>query len=133
MVAIGLINGNLTAEDYSDAVACNPQIDQLREKMVVIEDTQYSRDYHDPEKRSIANAIQVFYKNGNSSEKIAIEYPIGHRRRREEGIPLMHSKFKENAQTRYPQSRVEKLEYLFTNHEALLNITVPEFMELLVI
>ena len=84
MTAIGLIKGGLTAADYEDAAAADPRIDELREKMVCVEDVQYSRDYLDPAKRSIANAVQVFFRNGEHSPKVEVQYPIGHRRRRVE-------------------------------------------------
>ena len=92
MTAIGLIFGNLTAEHYEDATAADPRIDALRAKMTVSEDTAYSKDYLDPDKRSIANAVQVFFRDGSSTPKIAVEYPIGHRRRRRDGIPLLQKK-----------------------------------------
>jgi 2-methylcitrate dehydratase len=92
MTAIGLIFGNLTAEHYEDGVAADPRIDALRAKMTVTEDKQYSKDYLDPDKRSIANAMQVFFKDGTKTDKIAVEYPIGHRRRRKEGIPVLREK-----------------------------------------
>ena len=87
MTAIGLLKGNLTAQDYEDEMANDPRVDALREKMTCIEKPEYSKDYLDPDKRSIANAIQIFYKDGSSSKQVAVEYPIGHRRRRSEGIP----------------------------------------------
>jgi len=109
MVACGLIFGNLTADHYEDDVARNPLIDQLRAKMVVEEEPRYSKDYLDPEKRSIANAIQIFFKDGSATELVEVEYPIGHKRRRSEGIPLLIEKFQHNASTRLPGHRVEKL------------------------
>ncbi|TMG93026.1 MAG: bifunctional 2-methylcitrate dehydratase/aconitate hydratase, partial [Betaproteobacteria bacterium] len=92
MVAIGLIKGNLTAPDYEDGVARDPRIDALRAKMVCIENKRYSRDYLDPRKRSIANQLQIFFKDGTKTRKVAVEYPLGHRRRRNEGIPLLEEK-----------------------------------------
>ena len=89
MAAIGLIFGELKASHYEDKVASDPRIDSIRAKMKVVEDKQYSVDYLDPEKRSIANAIQVFFFDGTSTEKVVVEYPVGHRRRRQEGIPLL--------------------------------------------
>lgn len=93
MVAIGLIKGSLTAEDYDDEMASNPWIDKLRALMTVTEDRQYSADYLNPDKRSIANAIQVYFKDGTFTTKVAVEYPLGHRRRRQEAIPLLTAKF----------------------------------------
>jgi 2-methylcitrate dehydratase len=92
MTAIGLIFGELTADHYEDKVAQDPRIDALRGKMVVKEEPHYSRDYLDPDKRSIANAVQVFFRDGTSTAKVAVEYPLGHRRRRTEGIPLLLAK-----------------------------------------
>jgi len=92
MTAIGLIFGGLTADHYEDKTAKDPRIDALRAKMQVVEEKQYSRDYLDPDKRSIANAVQVFFKGGATTEKVAVEYPIGHRRRRKEGVPLLFTK-----------------------------------------
>ena len=88
MTAIGLLKGDLVAEDYEDDVASDPKIDQLREKMTIIEDERYTREYLEADKRSIANSIEILYTDGTSSEKVEVEYPIGHRRRRDEGIPL---------------------------------------------
>ena len=133
MVACGLIFGNLTADHYEDDVARNPLIDQLRAKMVVEEEPRYSKDYLDPEKRSIANAIQIFFKDGSATELVEVEYPIGHKRRRSEGIPLLIEKFRHNASTRLPGHRVEKLLNLFENEEKLMTMAIPEFAELWVI
>lgn len=133
MVACALIFGNLTADHYEDGVAHNPLIDQLRNKMVVEEELRYSKDYLDPEKRSIANAIQIFFKDGSSTELIEVEYPIGHKRRRKEGIPLLVEKFRHNAAMRLPASRVERLLHLFEDEEQLMAMPVPEFSSLWVI
>jgi 2-methylcitrate dehydratase PrpD len=100
MRAVRLIFSELTADHYEDRFARDPRIDRLRDKMIVIEDARYSEDYLDPEKRSIANAIQVFFNDGSATEKIAVEYPIGHRRRRAEGIPLLVRKFEMNLNSR---------------------------------
>src|SRR5262249_16612484 len=89
IVAIGLIFGDLTAEHYEDKIAADPRIDRLRAKMEVVEDPRYTREYLEPDKRSIANAVQVFFDDGASTPKIAIDYPLGHRRRRAEGIPRL--------------------------------------------
>ena len=90
MTAIGLLKGDLIAEDYEDDAAADPRIDSLREKMVIEEDKRYTKEYLEADKRSIANSIQIFFSNGSSTEKIEVEYPIGHRRRREEGLSLIH-------------------------------------------
>ena len=101
MTAIGLLKGNLTAADYEDEVARDPRVDALRAKMVCVENKQWSRDYLDPNKRSIANAMQVFFKDGSKTANIVVEYPIGHRRRRKDGIPLLEAKFKTNLARRF--------------------------------
>src|SRR5207253_212059 len=90
MTAIGLIFGELTADHYEDRIAADPRIDASRATMLVREEKQYSRDYLDPEKRSIANAVQVFFRDGTKTDKVVVEYPLGHRRRRKEGIPALH-------------------------------------------
>lgn len=131
IVAIGLIFGELTADHYEDAVAADPRIDALREKMVVEEDPRYSRDYLESDKRSIANAVQVFFKDGTHTDKIEIEYPIGHRRRRVEGIPLLIQKFRDNMATHYPEEIVEEVTSLFLNPERLEQTPVSELMDLL--
>lgn len=133
MAAIGLLKGNLIAEDYEDDVAADPRVDQVRDLMEVVEDERYSREYHEPDKRSIANAIQVFFKNGTSTAKVEVEYPIGHRRRREEGIPVLEDKFMRNLQVRFPAARAEKIFDLCKNADQLNATPVNEFMDLLVI
>ena len=133
MTAIGLLKGNLTADDYEDAAAADPRIDRLRNRMVVEEDARYSREYHEPDKRSIANAVQVFFKDGSSTEKVAVEYPIGHRRRREEGIPLLVAKFEANLATRFPSASAREIRDLCLDAEALNATPVDEFVGLLVI
>ncbi|MBW3196538.1 2-methylcitrate dehydratase [Marinobacter nauticus] len=110
MTAVPLIFGNLTAEHYEDSFhQAHPEIDRLREKMRVIEDERYTREYLEADKRSIANAIQVFFKDGSSTDKIAVEYPIGHRRRRKEGMPLLVEKFRANLQTRFPAQQCDAI------------------------
>ncbi len=133
MVAIGLLKGNLVADDYENSVAADPRVDSLREKMVVAEDERYSSEYHDPDKRSIANAIQIFFKDGTSSDKIAVEYPIGHRNRRKEGIPVLINKFKSNLATRFPSRQVEMIFNLCMDAEQLAATPVNEFVDLMVI
>ena len=133
MVAIGLIFGELTADHYEDEVAADSRIDALRKKMVTVEDLRYSRDYLDPDKRSIANALQVHFKDGFASEPIVVEYPIGHRRRRAEGIPLLKEKFAKNLASRFPARQVEAIIELCDDQKRLEAIPVNEFMEMLVI
>jgi 2-methylcitrate dehydratase len=99
MVAVPLIFGRLTAEDYEDEVARDPRIDALRAKMIVTENAEFSRDYLDPDKRAIGNAVQVWFADGKCTERVAIDFPVGHRRRREEGIPQLEAKFERNLAT----------------------------------
>jgi 2-methylcitrate dehydratase len=133
MTAIGLLKGDLVAEDYEDEVARDPRIDALRSKMVVKEEPRYSREYHEPDKRSIANAVQVFFTDGSATDKVAVEYPIGHRRRRQEGIPILEEKFRRNLATRFPQARVEEIFALCDDGERLQSTPVHEFVDLFVI
>jgi 2-methylcitrate dehydratase len=130
MTAISLIFGALTADHYEDATARDPRIDALREKMVVHEEPRYSREYLEPAKRSIANALQVFFRDGSKTEKVEVEYPVGHRRRRAEGIPLLISKFQQNAATCLPQARIESINTLFQNSNALDKTPADKFTEL---
>lgn len=129
MVAIGLLHGHLTADHYEDKVASDPRIDQLREKMVIEEDVSFSQDYLHPEKRSIANAIQIFFEDGSQTEKVIVEYPIGHRKRRDAGIPLLIQKFEDNMKTAFPNSAVNDMLALFHDQQVLDNMPVNVFME----
>ena len=134
MTAVPLAFGNLVAEDYEDSFhAANPIIDELREKMEIHENPTYSKEYLEPEKRSIANAMQVFFKDGSSTEQVEINYPVGHRRRREEGIPLLEEKFKANLATRFPAKRSAKIFELCKDQRALEQTAVNDFMDLFVI
>ncbi len=134
MAAVPMIFGNLLAEHYEDDFhAAHPEIDALREKMEIVEDKRYSAEYHEPEKRSIANAIQVFFKDGSSTEQVAVEYPIGHRRRREEGIPLLEQKFKANLATRFPAGRSQAIFELCKDADKLKQTPVHAFMDKFVI
>jgi 2-methylcitrate dehydratase len=130
MAAIGLIHGALNAEHYSDQSARDPRIDALRALMTVREDEGYSRDYLDPEKRSIANALQVFFKDGTATERLEVEYPLGHKRRRAESIPHLLAKLEANLATRFPDSRVRTLSGLFQDRKRLGSMAVPAFMDL---
>lgn len=130
MVAVGLINGALTAGHYSDAAAANPRIDMLRGKMKVVEDPRYSRDYLDPGKRSIANAVQVFFNGGSSTDKVEVEYPLGHRRRRSKGIPLLLKKCRENLLSRFPASKAESVFRILSDRQRLESMPVHEFMDM---
>ncbi len=131
MVAIGLIKGNLTAEDYEDNVANDPRINQLRDKMEVSEDKRFSREYLEADKRAIGNAIQIFFKDGSSTDNIIVDYPVGHRRRRDEGIPLLKEKFEHNLRGRISQKNSNQLLALCSNQNTFENATVDEVMNLL--
>ncbi len=130
MTAIGLLFGKLEYEDYEDERASDPRIDMLREKMTVREEPKYTKDYYDPEKRSIANSIQVFFNDGSSTEAVEIEYPIGHRKRREEAVPALREKFHRNLSTRFPSRRLQEIIELFEDSMRLEQMQVPLFMEL---
>lgn len=129
MVAVGLLHGELTAEHYEDTVASDPKIDQLRELMEVEEDKRYTTEYHDPEKRSIANAIQIFFKDGSSTEKVEVEYPIGHRRRRDEGIPVLEKKYLNALLSRFPKRKAMEIYELCLDADKLAETPVNEFMD----
>jgi 2-methylcitrate dehydratase len=129
MVAIGLIFGNLKAEYYEDKFAKDPRIDALREKMLVQEDPKYTKSYLHPDKRSIANSIQIYFTDGTHSEKIQIEYPIGHSRRREEGIPLLIKKFENNLAALFTEAEIAEKKALFLDQERLEKMPVNEFMK----
>jgi 2-methylcitrate dehydratase len=132
MVAIPLIYGNLTADHYEDETAKDPRIDLLRDKMVIKEHRPHSVDYHDPEKRSIANAMTICLKDGTVLGPVLVEYPLGHRRRRKEGIPLVFKKFEENLKTHFPEQKVKQLSELFQNHNKLTQMPVQQLMSLFV-
>lgn len=134
MTVVPLIFGHLIPEHYEDSFhAANPLIDELRNKVEVVENPQYSEDYLNPDKRSIANAVQVFFNDGSSTENIAVEYPIGHRRRRTEAIPLLEQKFRTNLASRFPAQRVNTIFALCNNQQKLENTPVNQFMDLFVI
>lgn len=131
MVAVALIKGDLNAQDYSEEAATNPMIDFLRQKMRVIENTQYSKDYHDPEKRSIANAITITFTDGSRTLPSVVEYPLGHRRRRAESLTLILQKFKSNLATHYSPEKTAFLTALFQNSQELDRMPIDTFMTLL--
>jgi len=131
MTAIGLLKGDLVAEDYEDNVASDPQIDQLREKMTIIEDERYTREYLEADKRSIANSLEILYIDGTSSEKVEVEYPIGHRRRRDEGIPILVDKFEKNLKTQFSEQRSKEILELCLDEEKLRATSVTQFMSML--
>ena len=129
MIAIGLLFGELSADHYEDEVARDLHVDALRAKMVVTEEPRYSKEYLEPEKRSIANAIQVFFRDGTTTEKVEVEYPVGHRRRRKEAIPLLLKKFKANLETQFPAQQVESILELCNDHAHLDSTSVEELVE----
>jgi 2-methylcitrate dehydratase len=132
MVAVPLIHGTLTAEHYENEAAHDPQIDALRVKMQVIENPRYSADYLDPDKRSIANAIQIFFEDGSSTQRVEVEYPIGHRRRRVDAVPLLWSKFTDALATRFDAKKSKSIVQMFEDAEKLDAMPVDQFMSQLV-
>lgn len=132
MVAVPLIFGHLSAADYEDEVAADPRIDALRAKIRCVEDPQFTADYHDPDKRSIANALTVTFSDGTVMDEVRVDYPIGHRRRRGEGIPLLETKFRRNVARRFSPARQEALLAVALDQAALEKMPVREFMGLLV-
>jgi 2-methylcitrate dehydratase len=131
MIAVPLIYGRLTAADYEDDIANDPRIDALRDKMETQEDVQFTTDYHDPEKRSIANALTVTLKDGTVLEEVVVEYPIGHKRRREEGIPVLIEKYKTNLARIFSEKQRNQLLDLSLDLEKLRNTPVHEFVNLM--
>jgi len=132
MVAVPMIHGRLTAADYEDSIAADPRIDALREKMVCVEDPQFSRDYLDPQRRSIANAITVEFNDGTRTQEVVVEYPIGHRRRREEGIPVLIEKFRTNIARRFAGRQQQAILDVALDAQRLAAIPVHEFVDLMV-
>jgi 2-methylcitrate dehydratase len=133
MVAVPLIFGRLTAADYEDSVASDPRIDALRDKITCAEDPQFTKDYHDPEKRSIANAITVELNDGTKIPEIVVEYPIGHRRRRTEGMPVLVEKFKMNLARRFPARQQKAILDVSLDRTRLATMPVNEYVDLYVI
>ncbi|QIT53831.1 bifunctional 2-methylcitrate dehydratase/aconitate hydratase [Aquisalimonas sp. 2447] len=130
MTAVPLIFGRLTADDYEDDVAADPRIDALRDKMEVTENPRFSKDYLDPDKRSIGNAVQVLFKDGSSTDRVAVEYPIGHRRRRDEGIPVLVEKFDSALATRFAPRQAERIRNACADQKRLEQMPVNAFMDL---
>lgn len=129
MVAIGLLKGKLSAEDYEDEVAQDPKIDNLRKKMHVTENKDFTKDYLDPEKRSIANALTITFKDGSSTPRIVVEYPLGHKRRRQEALPLIFDKFEHNLSTQFSKEHAATLRALFEDPESLLHLPVNNLVD----
>jgi 2-methylcitrate dehydratase len=132
MVAVGLIKGSLAAGDYEDGAAADPRIDALRFRMEVAENPAFTRDYLDPGKRSIANAVQVFFRGDASTRRVCVDYPVGHRRRRQEGLPLLRAKFEAAVRGHFAGSRSDAVIGLFSDPERLDAMPVTEFVGMLV-
>jgi 2-methylcitrate dehydratase len=133
MTAVPLIFGRLTAADYEDGVAADPRIDNLRARMELHENPAFTRDYYDPERRYIGNAVQVFFRDGTSTGRAQVDYPVGHRRRREEGIPLLREKFETSISARLKPRQWEELHALSADRGRLMSTPVDDFMALLVV
>lgn len=132
ITAVGLLKGAIVAEDYEDEAAADPRIDRLRDKMVVTENKDYTKDYLDPKKRSIANAVQVHFKDGTSTANIERQYPLGHRFRREEAVPKIVEKYAANLGTHYAKKQLEQIEAVSYDYDRLAAMNVNEFIELFV-
>jgi len=132
MVAIPLLFGRLVASDYEDEVATDPRVDMLRGKMEVYENEQFTRDYYDPEKRFIGNAVQVFFNDGSTTDRVAVEFPIGHRRRRDEGIPVLVEKFRASIGPKVTPAQWELLDAVCADQARLEATPVNEFMALVI-
>jgi len=133
MVAVPLIFGRLTAADYEDDLASDPRIDSLREKMICVEDPQFTRDYHDPDRRSIANALSVELKDGKRLQEVLVEYPIGHKRRRKEGMPLLVEKFERNLARRFAPKQQKAILELCLDQDRLQMTPVNDFVDMMVV
>jgi 2-methylcitrate dehydratase len=130
MVAVPILMGRLTAADYEDAIAADPRIDALRERISCAEDPAFTADYHDPDKRSIANALTVHFKDGSQLEEIVCEYPIGHKRRRSEGVPLLEAKFRTNLARRFPAKQQQAILEVSLPQHKLEATPVPTYLDL---
>ncbi len=130
MVAVPLIFGRLTAADYEDAVAADPRIDALRERIVCTEDRRFTADYHDPDKRSIANALTVELNDGSTLPEVVVEYPIGHKRRRADGIPLLEAKFRTNLARRFAAKQQDAILSVSLDQRRLEAMPVHEYVDL---
>ncbi len=133
MVAVPLLFGRLTAEDYEDSIAADPRIDALRAKIICAEDTQFTADYHDPEKRSIANALTIELTDGTVLPEVVVEYPIGHKRRRAEGIPLLLDKFRSNLARRFEEPQQHRIVNASSDQAKLEAMPVDEYVGLYVV
>jgi 2-methylcitrate dehydratase len=132
MVAIPLLFGRLTAADYEDQVAQDPRVDALRAKMQVRENPVFTLEYYAPDKRYIGNAVQVFFKDGTASERVQVDYPIGHRKRRAEGMPILVKKFEASVAAHFGAKQSEAIKRMFADRTALGAMAVSDFMAPLV-
>jgi 2-methylcitrate dehydratase len=132
MVAIPLLFGRLTASDYEDQIANDPRVDALRAKMQVKENPTFTKEYYDAEKRFIGNAVQVFFKDGSESARVAVDFPIGHRKRRAEGTPVLVKKFKASVAAHFGPKQTDLIEKAFADHAALAAMSVSDLMAKLV-
>jgi 2-methylcitrate dehydratase len=130
MVAVPFIFGRLTAADYEDEIAADPRIDALRDKIECVEDPAFTRDYHDPEKRSIANGMTVTLKDGTVLPELVVEYPIGHKRRRADGIPLLEAKFRTNLARRFVEKRQRQILTVSLDQARLEAMSVNDYVDL---
>src|SRR5687767_4418583 len=133
MVAVPILFGRLTAGDYEDAIAADPRIDLLRAKIECVEDPQFTKDYHDPDKRSIANALTVEFNDGSRLKEVVVEYPLGHKRRRSEGMPILVEKFKTNLARRFPARQQKTILDVCMDPGRLESMPVNQFVDLFVI
>src|SRR6516225_6779394 len=132
MVAVPLIFGRLTAADYEDAVAADPRIDALRARMEVRENPAFTREYYDPSKRYIGNAVQVFFRDGSASPRVQVDYPIGHRKRRAEGMPVLVKKFETSVDAHFGAKQAERIKALFATPKSIDVLPVNELVAALV-
>ena len=132
MVAIPLLFGRLEASDYEDKVASDPRVDALRAKMEVRENTTFTQEYYAADKRYIGNAVQVFFRDGTSTQRVAVDFPIGHRKRRAEGMPVLVQKFESSVDAHFSAKQAEKIKALFAKREQLDSMPVNELMAALV-
>ncbi len=133
MVAVPILFGRLTAGDYEDHVARDPRIDALRDRIVCVEDKQFTQDYHDPKKRSIANALTVEFSDGKKMKEIVVEYPIGHKRRRKEGMPMLVEKFRTNLARCFAEKQRAAILELCLDPKRLEATAVHEFVDLMAV
>jgi 2-methylcitrate dehydratase len=132
MVAVPLIFGRLVAEDYEDAIADDPRVDRLRGKMLVRENTKFTAEYYAADKRYIGNAVQVFFDDGTMTDRVAVDYPIGHRKRRTEGMPVLQKKFATSVAAHFSPKQTEAIAAVFADRAALERMPVNDFVSVLV-